>query len=85
MVEKLQTPRQLLGAAARKGGNVERTEKAVPVNQADDLPVALGEPHGGHDGDAFEAGKTECHRATLPETGRAVKASGFALRGKSHD
>ena len=39
----------------------------MPVNEPDNLAVALREPHVGNRGSALEAGKAGCHRSTLPE------------------
>jgi hypothetical protein len=49
------------------------TKKTMPVDEPDDLLVALREPHGDNRGSAFEAGKAGCHRATLPEMRETTK------------
>ncbi len=66
-VEELQPPGYLLRAAAKQGNDLMRTEKTMPVDEPDDVPVALRESHGNVRRSAFETGKAGCHRATLPE------------------
>lgn len=45
-----------------------RAEEAVPMNQAKNMTVALGQPHGPNYGGSFEAGKAEgLHTPTVAE------------------
>jgi hypothetical protein len=66
-VEELQAPGYLLRAAAKKGDDLMRTKKTMPVDEPDDVTIALRKSHGNVRGSAFETGKAGCHRATLPE------------------
>ena len=69
MVKQFQSAQKLLLAAADKGNDLRRTQKAMAVNQADDLAVASGELHSGNRVSAFETGKTgKLHRSTVPES-----------------
>lgn len=70
VIQQFQPPQKLLLAAAQKRHNLRRTEKTMPVNEADDLTVTPGELHGCNRGSAFEARKAGCHPATVPETGK---------------
>jgi hypothetical protein len=54
----------------------------MPVNELDDSPVTLREPHGSDRGNAFESGKAGCHRSTLPEMPNTKKTYGLAIWGK---
>jgi len=57
VVEQFQPPQNLLLAAAHERNNVLGTEKTVPVNEPDDLAVALLKLHGGNFCGAFKTGK----------------------------
>ncbi|MGA3266511.1 MAG: hypothetical protein ABSE16_06795 [Verrucomicrobiota bacterium] len=73
VVKQFQPPQKMLWSAAKQGDDLMRTEKTMPVNEPDDLEVALRQSHGGDRGSAFEAGKVGCHRPTLPEMQKAKK------------
>ena len=71
VIEQLQAPQKWLRAAAEKRNDVSGTEKAMSVNQPDDLAVALRQLHGSNQMGAFETGKADrLHLSTLPETTR---------------
>ena len=83
MIKQFQSPQKLLRAAGNERTNMGRTHKAKPVDQTDDLSVALGKLYGGNCGCAFETGKTgRFHPATLPEKGRAKETAAFVFYGK---
>jgi hypothetical protein len=83
VVKQFQSPQKLLLAAAKKGKDLRRTQKAMPVNQADDLAVALGKLHRSNRGGAFEPGKAgKLHPSMMLIPEEARKASGLVLRGK---
>jgi len=56
VVEQFQPPGQLLRTAANQCNDLVGTEKTVPVNEPDDLAVALLKLHGGNFGSTVESG-----------------------------
>jgi len=79
VIKQFQPPQKLLRAAANEFHDLRGPEKTVPVNEPDDMAVALREPHWENRGGALEAGKAGCHRATLPEVQESKKAWRLAI------
>lgn len=73
-VKELQAAGYLLRAAAKQGHDLMRTKKTMPVNEPEDVTVALRESHGDDCGSALESGKAGCHPATLPGLRETKKA-----------
>jgi hypothetical protein len=63
--EQLEPPQNLLLAAANERHNLVGTQKTVPVDEPDDLAVALSKLHGGNDGRAGETWKSCLHGAIM--------------------
>jgi hypothetical protein len=57
VIQKFQSSQNLLPTASHEGNNVIGTEKTVPVDEPDDLAVALLKLHGCNDGGAVESWK----------------------------
>ncbi len=67
VVETLQSPQDLLGTARNEPEDLRGTEKAVPMNPAEDFAVAISEAKGRDFSRPFEAGKAGgFHPAILP-------------------
>ena len=80
VIQQLQPPQDLLGAATEECDDVRGTKKTVPVNQLDDRVVALDELHWGNRGSTLETGKAgRLHLAIVLESGCTGKVSVFAL------
>jgi hypothetical protein len=63
--EQLKSSHNLLLAAADERHDLIGTEKPMPVNDPDNLPVTFTQPQGSSDENAFETGKSFLHRAIL--------------------
>src|SRR6185369_5347507 len=75
MVEQLQSSQKLLCTAWDKRDDMRRPQKAMSVNQPDDLAITLGQLDGFGLGSTFESGKTgKHHLSTLPGGGIGAAA-----------
>jgi hypothetical protein len=63
--EQLQPPDNLLFAAAHKRDDLAGTQKAMPVDEPDEVAVAFRQLDGRNRGNTFEAGQSFFHPATM--------------------
>lgn len=83
VVEQLQTPQDLLGTPANERCDVVRREKAMPLNEPNDLVVALIQLNRTSSANATKAGKTIfLHSSILPPNDGAREKAKYALSGK---
>ena len=81
MKEQLQPPYDLLLAAAHERYDLIGTEKTMPVNEPDDVAVALSQLDRRNRGNALEAGKSG-HPATMAEIQKILETVKLAMLGK---
>ncbi len=59
MIKQLQSPQELLRAAADERDDVCGTKKTMPMNAPDDVPITVGQLNRLDFDDPFETGKTD--------------------------
>ena len=79
MKKQLQPPYNLLLAPAQKCHDLAGTEKTMPVDEPDDVTVALRQLDGRNREDTFETGKSG-HPATMKGTARRRETVKLAIR-----
>jgi hypothetical protein len=78
MKQSLQPAGQLLRAAANQGDDLVGTQKPVPVNEPENVVVALRQLNGRNRGHALETGKAG-HPVRMTVTGKMGETIEFTL------
>jgi len=79
--QHLQPPHNLLFAAAHERHDLTGTEKTMPVNEPDDVAVALRQLDGRDRGNAFETGES-WHPARMEGIEKMGETAEVAIGGK---
>ena len=79
--EQLQPPHNLLLAAAKQRDNLMGTQKTMPVNEPDEVAVARRQLDGRNRGNAFEAGQSFFHPATMTRMKEIRETAEVATQG----
>ena len=85
MKQQGEPPQHLLSAGTHKRDDLVGTQKTMPVNELDDLPVSFREPDGGDAGNAFETWISFVHPAILMANAQTMETAEFAILGKFWD